>query len=253
MASTVVRAFAIVWPRLGDVVQKKLSAAAPAEVAEAWAELLGLAARCAMLAMQASAADFLPVLAALATTAATAFAQPGGEQFHLALSAALLVYCNCTDGQTVLHLISSALDSIAQLPALAALAAPGAGEYSPDLALVGPPLMLLLWARASAHAALNLSCGFCVSLITLKSVITRKTELQRLTGCVDDVQAVLSLTSSAARSYAGSLTVASPFLYRGLACAIANISCNNKDVFSAALNATDSIAGEYSCRSRLLQ
>ena len=129
MASTVVRWFMRLWPGISEAAARQ-----PPGTAET-AELRRLAARCAMLAMQASAADFLPGLPDLADSAAAAFPLPGGESFSLSLAVALQLY---SSQQGSLAAVVAALARIAALPDVVALRYWAAGDRNPDLALVRP-------------------------------------------------------------------------------------------------------------------
>ncbi|BDA40590.1 probable mRNA transport regulator MTR10 at N-terminal half [Coccomyxa sp. Obi] len=181
MAATVVRGFVKVWPKVCEVVSQELPGAAEQE------ELRRLAARCATLAMQANAADFLSVLANLTAAAAAAFDLPGGENFASSLAVALTLY----SGQPgAMAYIVAALINIAGLPSVAALRGWIAGDRNPDMAL-----------------------------------------------------AVLTLAMTAAHSCPEDMTLLSLFLCNGLAYAVANIPCHNKDVFSTALSCADALVG----------
>ena len=83
--------------------------------------------------MQASAADFAPVLANLTTAAAAAFELPGGDDFSSTLGAALKQYSAQPGAMTY---IVAALIKIAGLPSVAALRGWMAGDRNPDIAVV---------------------------------------------------------------------------------------------------------------------
>lgn len=83
--------------------------------------------------VQASAADFLPVLANLTATAPAAFELPGGDNFSSSLAVALTLY-SAQPG--AMAYIITALFNIAGLPSVAALRGWMAGDRDPDIALV---------------------------------------------------------------------------------------------------------------------
>ncbi len=60
------------------------------------------------------------------------------------------------------------------------------------------------------------------------------------------LQAVLTLAMTAVHNRPQDITLLSPFLCHGLACAAASIPCHNKDVFSTALSCADALVGERS-------
>ncbi len=137
MAATVVRGFVQLWPGVCEAASRQLPGAAPLGPALPGAakpgELRRLAARCAALAMQASAADSLPILPGLAAAAAAAFALPGGDRFSSPLAVALQLYGSQPGS---LAPVLAALAGIAALPDVAALRCWAAGDRNPDLALV---------------------------------------------------------------------------------------------------------------------
>ncbi|CAL8467099.1 g6635 [Coccomyxa elongata] len=188
MAATVVRGFVRVWPKVCEVVSQELPGAAEQE------ELRRLAACCATLAMQASPADFVPVLANLTATAPAEFELPGGENFSSSLAVALTLY-SAQPG--AMAYIVTALFNIAGLPSVAALRGWMAGDRDPDIAL-----------------------------------------------------AVLTLAMTAVHNRPQDMTLLSPFLCHGLACAVASVPCHNKDVFSTALSCADALVGACKVPSR---
>lgn len=60
------------------------------------------------------------------------------------------------------------------------------------------------------------------------------------------LQAVLTLAMTAVHNRPQDMTLLSHFLCHGLACAVANIPCHNKDIFSTALSCADALVGEHS-------
>ena len=123
LAAGMVPAFAAAWPRIAAALPLP-SPAAP--------ELRAAAARCCTLAFRAYAAAARPAAAAIADTAAAVFSLPGGQGFSAPLGVALDLY---GEGPGPGRALSAALDHISRAQEVAVLAAWGAGDRCPDLAL----------------------------------------------------------------------------------------------------------------------